>query len=73
MMCFDELEEVNGIDACLELQNDQAENIKNTYENSAKYYVINQNFISTWISPWYHGKVSSEKTENWVFTKVFFF
>ena len=39
MMCFDELEEVNGIDACLELQNDQAENIKNTYENSAKYYV----------------------------------
>ena len=38
MMCFDELEEVNGIYACLELQNDQAENIKNTYENSAKYY-----------------------------------
>ena len=43
MMCFDEVEEVNGIYACLELQNDQAENIKNTYENSAKYYVNKYN------------------------------
>ena len=37
MMCFDELEEVNGIDACLELQNDQAENIKSTYEVKIHY------------------------------------